>query len=253
MGYPTDLLRTRAVVRRNFAILDSHGFCVSTLPDYRDCTVHVLATPAMGANFAQYLMEAAPGGGTVRTLVEEGIERFLYGLGGEAAVMAGGQPMRLVSGGFAYIPPGEPFALKNDGSTPCRFLLVRRRYVPLGDRRPWLVTGHVHDLPRPAWNDMPTVTLQHLLPDGDLAFDLMVNVFTFNPGDSHHMIETHHETHGLYILSGQGMQYLGNEWYPVKAGDFIWMGPYVPQAFYCTGQAPASYIYTKEANREILL
>ena len=31
------------------------------------------------------------------------------------------------------------------------------------------------------------------------------------------------------ILQGKGIYRLGNSWFPVQAGDAIWMAPYVPQ------------------------
>ena len=39
----------------------------------------------------------------------------------------------------------------------------------------------------------------------------------------------------------------------VEAGDFIWMGPYVPQSFYATGPVAAKYIYYKNVNRDVEL
>jgi (S)-ureidoglycine aminohydrolase len=49
------------------------------------------------------------------------------------------------------------------------------------------------------------------------------------------------------------MYYLDNEWMEVEAGDFIWMGPFVPQSFYATGPVPAKYIYYKNVNRDVAL
>jgi (S)-ureidoglycine aminohydrolase len=39
----------------------------------------------------------------------------------------------------------------------------------------------------------------------------------------------------------------------VKAGDFIWMGPYCPQSFYATSSEPARYVYYKDVNRDVEL
>ena len=41
--------------------------------------------------------------------------------------------------------------------------------------------------------------------------------------------EVHYNQHGLLLLQGQGIYRLGEQWYPVQAGDAIWMAPYVPQ------------------------
>jgi (S)-ureidoglycine aminohydrolase len=59
--------------------------------------------------------------------------------------------------------------------------------------------------------------------------------------------------HGLVMLEGQGVYYLGDRWHEVLAGDFIWMGPYCPQSFYATSSGPARYIYYKNVNRDVEL
>ncbi|KAK6116299.1 hypothetical protein DH2020_049926 [Rehmannia glutinosa] len=41
--------------------------------------------------------------------------------------------------------------------------------------------------------------------------------------------EVHYNQHGLLLLEGQGIYRLGDSWYPVQAGDAIWMAPFVPQ------------------------
>ena len=80
-----------------------------------------------------------------------------------------------------------------------------------------------------------------------------MNIFTFPPGASLPVTETHVMEHGLYFLQGQGVYYLGDSWREVQAGDFIWMGPYCPQSFYATGSEPSRYIYYKDVNRDVVL
>jgi (S)-ureidoglycine aminohydrolase len=80
-----------------------------------------------------------------------------------------------------------------------------------------------------------------------------MNIFTFAPGCSLPVVETHVMEHGLYFLQGKGVYYLDDTWMEVEAGDFIWMGPYVPQSFYATGPTPAKYIYYKNVNRDVEL
>src|SRR5262249_40088239 len=93
--------------------------------------------------------------------------------------------------------------------------------------------------------------LKTLLPDTP-AFDLAVNIFTFQPGATLPMVETHIMEHGLLMLQGCGVYRLDNDWYPVQAGDVIWMAPYCPQWFVATGKTPARYLYYKDVNREAL-
>ncbi len=45
---------------------------------------------------------------------------------------------------------------------------------------------------------------------------------------------------------------LADAWYPVTAGDFIWMGPWCPQWFGAIGKLPAKYLIYKDWNRHPL-
>ncbi len=58
--------------------------------------------------------------------------------------------------------------------------------------------------------------------------------------------------HGLLMLEGQGIYRLGDRWYPVAAGDFIWMAPYCLQWFGALGKVPAKYLIYKPWNRHPL-
>ena len=96
----------------------------------------------------------------------------------------------------------------------------------------------------------PAACLQELLPDVP-AFDLAVNIFTYQPGAMLPLVETHVMEHGLLMLSGQGIYRLEDAWYPVQAGDVIWMAPYCPQWFVAMGKQAASYLYYKNVNRPV--
>jgi len=51
------------------------------------------------------------------------------------------------------------------------------------------------------------------------------------------------------MLAGGGIYRLGEAWYPVQAGDFIWMAPYCPQWFGALGKSPAKYLIYKDWDR----
>lgn len=62
---------------------------------------------------------------------------------------------------------------------------------------------------------MEDVILLDFLPK-ELGFDMNMHILSFEPGASHGYIETHVQEHGAYILSGQGVYNLDNNWVPVK-------------------------------------
>ena len=78
---------------------------------------------------------------------------------------------------------------------------------------------------------------------------MAVNTMTFQPGASLSMVEIHVMEHGLMMLEGGGIYRLGEHWYPVQEGDFIWMAPYCPQWFGALGKVPAKYLIYKDWNR----
>ncbi len=243
------LVVSRAVVRRNYAILPPEGMATSVLPDWRDTVTRVLTAPAMGARFVQYLLEVAPGGGTEQTLRDD-VQMFLYVLDGQAELSLNGKSHKLGAGGFAYGKPGAKFRLR--AASALRLLWLKKVHVPFGHARPTDLVGDDAAVRAETYMGIEGLLLKTLLP-ADLAFDMAMNIFTFPPGYSLPMIETHVMEHGLYFLPGQGLYYLGDTWSEVMAGDFIWMGPYVPQSFYATSSTPSRYLYYKDVHRDVEL
>jgi (S)-ureidoglycine aminohydrolase len=85
-----------------------------------------------------------------------------------------------------------------------------------------------------------------------MSFDFAVNTMVYQPGAALSMVEIHVMEHGLIMLEGGGIYRLGDSWYPVTAGDFIWMGPWCPQWFGAIGKVPAKYLIYKDWNRHPL-
>jgi len=75
---------------------------------------------------------------------------------------------------------------------------------------------------------------------------------TYAPGAALSQVEIHYMEHGLLMLEGGGIYRLGDQWYPTKAGDFIWMAPFCPQWFGAIGKRPAKYLIYKDWNRHPL-
>ena len=56
----------------------------------------------------------------------------------------------------------------------------------------------------------------------------------------------------LGVLEGSFVYRLGDAWYPVRAGDAIWMGPFCPQWACAYGTGPSTYLLYKDWNRDPL-
>lgn len=239
---------TRSVVARDHALLAPESFVPAPLPGWERTTGVVLISPRMGARFTQYLAFLEPG--AMSGPARPGAERFVYVEQGEAILEMGGQAARLGVGGYAYLPLGTPHALRAEAS--CRLVVFEREYAPRpGADAPGPVVGQEQEVEGAAFLGDPDARLKMLLPD-DPAFDMAVNLFTFQPGAALPQVEVHVMEHGLRMLAGAGVYRLGDSWYSVQEGDVIWMAPYCPQWFVAMGKTPARYLYYKDVNRDPL-
>jgi (S)-ureidoglycine aminohydrolase len=240
---------TRARVGARHALITPDNHVSSSLPGVTGATAVVLASPAMGANVAQTLLTFAPGG-SARVAAGEA-QTFGYVVEGSAAVAVGPRKRRLRAGGFFYCPAGSDWSL----AAPRRgtkVVLFQKRYASLpGVRAPRAILGDQSRVKGTPFLGDPAANLQVLLPD-EPAFDMAVNIFAYQPGGHLPFVEVHIMEHGLLMLSGEGIYRLEDCWYPVRAGDAIWMAPYCAQWFVAMGKVPARYLYYKDVNRAAL-
>lgn len=241
---------TRDVVKERYALRTPPGFVPSCLPGWSNCVPIVQISPGMGANFCQWQVTFEKNGeGHGNT---GGSQYVAYLVEGSCDVVAGGQKNALAAGGFAYIPSQTDFkfSVKDAGT---RLLIFAKKFEALaGYKKPDVIFGHEKKVKGQPFMGNKDALLQVLLP-ADPAFDLAVNIFTYQPGATLPMVETHIMEHGLLMLAGQGIYRLDADWHPVQAGDVIWMAPYCPQWFVAMGPVPASYIYYKDVNRPVSL
>ncbi|WP_314067323.1 (S)-ureidoglycine aminohydrolase [uncultured Vagococcus sp.] len=254
MGYPTDLLASRAVIERgNFAIIPPNGLVKNVLPGFDNCEMTILATPKLGATFVDYVCNVLPGGKNDQGFGGNGIETFIYVMTGELTVSVGQETFDLTTGGYVYCPPTEKLTFVNHSSVATETFLYKKKYQPADGYEPYVVSGNSNEVEGEAYEGMTDVNFKNLLPT-DLNFDMNFHILAFDTGGSHGYIETHYQEHGALLLSGEGMYNLDNNWVPVKKGDYIFMGAYNLQACYSVGRnAPLSYLYSKDCNRDVEL
>ncbi|MCC7161982.1 MAG: hypothetical protein IT331_05790 [Anaerolineae bacterium] len=222
----------------------------NTLPFFAKTGVKVLATPRVSqARFGEYLLELAPGAFTTRA-VGDGFENFLYLLSGTAQLESAGRILEMREGTYAYLPDSAAFMLQNQSSEHSRVLWVKKVYAPVkGLDVPSPVYGHLAEVPR-IETSVPNSWRQVLLPIENPAFDMAMNVLSFKPGVFFDQVEIHHQEHGLYMIQGQGIYYLGSQFHEIKQDDFIYMAPYCPQLFYAIGDNESAYLLYKDVNRD---
>ncbi|MDB2161889.1 (S)-ureidoglycine aminohydrolase [Clostridium butyricum] len=254
MGYPKDLLSTRAVVKPGlYAVIPKDGLVNNVIPNIVDCRISIVASPKMGASFVQYIIDVNIGGGTSSPFAtEENIESFIYCVNGKIDIKIGDNTDILTDGGYAFAPAGCGLSFKNIGDENAKILLYKQVYIPLEGKEAKICIGNVNNIEYRIYDDMENVYIKDLLPT-DLGYDMNMHILAFEPGGCHPIVETHVQEHGAYILSGEGMYLLDDTWMGIKKEDFIWFGPYVAQCAYGVGRELFAYIYSKDCNRDVSL
>jgi (S)-ureidoglycine aminohydrolase len=227
-------------------LLTPDTFVRAPLPGMKKCTAIVHASPAVGAAFTQYTAEFESSG----ELGPTDAQRFLYVLEGDVKVESKAKKANLIARGYAFVPQG--YAHRVVASQASRVAVIEKPYQPLAPVKPPapIVSSEDEVASSPLGGDS-SLRVRCLIPDAP-SHDFAVNTMTYDPGAALSMVEMHVMEHGLLMLEGGGIYRLGDSWYPVTAGDFIWMGPWCPQWFGALGKVPAKYLIYKDWNRHPL-
>jgi (S)-ureidoglycine aminohydrolase len=231
--------QTRSAHRADHILQTPDTFVRAPLPGMQKATAIVHVALAVGARFTQYTAEFEAGG----SLAPASVQRFLYVLEGELKV----EGATLTRDHYAYFPADHAATIS--AKSAARVAIIEKPYQPLlGLSAPAYFTGHESGAPRTALMGDDALQVRTLVPDHP-SFDFAVNTMTYLPGATLPMVEIHVMEHGLLMLAGGGIYRLGDFWYPVTEGDFIWMAPFCPQWFGALGKAPAKYLIYKDWNR----
>jgi len=261
-GHPpqTQLLTDRAVFTEAYAVIPRgtmRDIVTSNLPFWDKTRLWVLSRPLSGfaETFSQYIMEVQPGGGSQKPETDPGAEGVLFIVDGSLTLVIDGDLHLMEEGGYAYLPAGSLWAVKNESSALVRFHWLRKAYEAVEglDRPDAFVTNEKQIAP----NAMPGTdgkwaTTRFVDPE-DLRHDMHVNIVTFQPGAVIPFAETHVMEHGLYVLQGKAVYRLNQDWVEVEAGDFMWLRAFCPQACYAGGPGPFRYLLYKDVNRHMKL
>jgi (S)-ureidoglycine aminohydrolase len=241
-----NLGETRSARRADHLLLTPDTFVRAPLPGMKKCAAVVHVAPAMGAAFTQYTAEFESGG----ELGGTSAQRFLYVLEGGVKVEAKGNRGELGARGYAFFPEG--LAHRVTAAKASRVAVVEKAYQSVASAKPpGSIVSSEDEVSSHALGDDPDLQVKCLLPD-EMSFDFAVNTMVYQPGAALSMVEMHVMEHGLLMLEGGGIYRLGDAWYPVTVGDFIWMGPWCPQWFGAIGKKPAKYLIYKDWNRHPL-
>ncbi|MES0808412.1 bifunctional allantoicase/(S)-ureidoglycine aminohydrolase [Roseibium sp. SCPC15] len=261
-GHPpqTQLLTDRAVFTEAYAVIPRgtmRDIVTSYLPFWDKTRLWVLSRPLSGfaETFSQYIMEVQPGGGSQQPETDPQAESVVFVVEGSMTLVLDGDLHLMETGGYAYVPAGCPWTLKNESSAPVRFHWIRKAYEAVDGLSPpdaFVVNENlVAPIAMPE-TDGKWMTTRFADP-ADLRHDMHVNIVTFEPGTVIPFAETHVMEHGLYVLEGKAVYRLNQDWVEVEAGDYMWLRAFCPQACYAGGPGRFRYLLYKDVNRHMKL
>ncbi|HMF78445.1 MAG TPA: (S)-ureidoglycine aminohydrolase [Bryobacteraceae bacterium] len=234
---------TRSAFKQDHLLQTPDTFVRMQLPGMLRATAVIHCGAALGAKFTQYTAEVEDGG----ILGAPGGQRFVYGIEGTAVIEIGSTQYDVGPGSFAYLPANREHRVT--AKTQARLAVIEKQYIAVaGVASPEPLVGSEASTPSQALMGDEALQVRSLLPS-EMAFDFAVNTMTYLPGASLSMVEIHVMEHGLLMLQGEGIYRLGESWYPVQAGDFIWMRAFCPQWFGALGKTPTKYLIYKDWNR----
>ena len=255
----TELTTDRAVFTEAYAVLPRgtmRDIVTSRLPHWAGTRLWVIARPLSGfaETFSWYVAEVAPGGGSSSPEPDPDAEAVLFVVGGTVSLTVGGVLHRVAPGGYAFLPPGTTWTLRNEGSGNATFHWIRKAYERVdGVAVPEAFVTHESDVPVQPMPGTDAWGTQRFVDPDDVRHDMHVNIVSFEPGGAIPFPETHVMEHGLYVLEGKAVYLLNKDWVEVQAGDFMWLRAFCPQACYAGGPGPFRYLLYKDVNRHARL
>lgn len=248
----------RAIFTSSYAVIPGsvmRDIVTSRFPGWTDARAWVLARPLSGfaETFAWAMIELEPNGGSSQPEPDPVVECVIFVAGGKIQLDLDGQVYALEPGGYAYLPAGQEYQIKNSDEQKALIHWIRKRYVPVSGIAPpnAFVSSDqsAPALPTTAENS-DWLTTRFVDPQ-DMSHDMHVNIVTFEPGAAIPFAETHVMEHGIFILEGTAEYLLNDTWISVEAGDFLWLRAFCPQACKATGTGPFRYLLYKDANRHM--
>lgn len=256
----SELTTDRAMFTEAYAVLPRgtmRDIVTSNLPFWEHTRLWVIARPLSGfaETFSQYIVEVAKGGGSDRPEADPNAEAVLFVVEGAPRLTIDGTAHQLQPGGYAFLPPGVPWTLRNTRARPARFHWIRKAYQRVeGIEVPEPFVTNERDIePIPMPDTDGAWATTRFVDQADVRHDMHVNIVTFQPGGAIPFPETHVMEHGLYVLEGKAVYLLNRDWVEVEAGDFMWLRAFCPQACYAGGPGRFRYLLYKDVNRHVQL
>ncbi|MCY4541167.1 MAG: bifunctional allantoicase/(S)-ureidoglycine aminohydrolase [Rhodobacteraceae bacterium] len=251
---------TRANFTNSYALIPASSqrdVVTSRLPNWNGTKLWVLARPMSGFSetFSHYVLEVESGGGSDVPETAFGVEAVLFVTAGRLEVSIDGLESELIAGSYVYLSVDASWRLHNRQDEVAVFHWIRKRYEAIeGMGNPSsFVTCEMDVEPEPMPHADGRWTTRRFVDVEDCAHDMHVNLVELQPGAKIPFAEMHVMEHGLYVLEGQALYLLNQDWVEVNEGDYMWLRAFCPQACIASGTGPFRYLLYKDVNRHAAL
>lgn len=242
---------TRSALQPSHAVLTPDTFVQSSLAEWPGTAITLHIAPVIGlrARFVQFTAQMSAGAKATESW--HGYQRFLFVLSGELDVEVDGEKRSLAEYDYAFFPSGVRHVLR--ARTAVRLMVFEKPYEALAalSGPEEVVWGHERNENGAAPDGQAWVSQRQLLPDSP-EFDFMVSSLRFAPGATLPQVQVQHMEKGLFLLEGQGIYKLQDDYYPVAAGDVIWVGAHCAQWYGALGQEQSKFLCYQDMNRHPL-
>jgi (S)-ureidoglycine aminohydrolase len=237
----------RTVVRPRYALIAGGDSRSTGLPGWEKAACQVLVSPRLGARFSQTLITLERDGQCVGNTANN--QYFIYFLEGNGSIEIDERRHRLEPGSYVYLPPGKDIQFRSGGPS-TRILVFQKPYAALpGFPTPAAFVRHERESKSTPVESLEEVRAQPLLPERP-EYDLEIDLVSWHPGVGLPIVQAQFPEQGWFMLGGQGLICLASDWYPVQAGDAVWIGSHCPQWFVAVGKAPATFLVYREHHRD---
>ncbi|AGT08399.1 bifunctional allantoicase/(S)-ureidoglycine aminohydrolase [Paracoccus aminophilus] len=251
----SDLSVDTAVFTEAYAVIPAatmRDIVTSFLPGWTNMRMWIIARPLSGfaETFSQYIVELKGEAGSDRPEEDPTVQSALFVTNGAVDVEIAGQTHHLTEGGFAYIPAGTAWTVKNAADL-SRFHWWRKRWQAVeGLEKPDVIIANEKDIAPIAMPETEGrwATTRFMDPN-DIRHDMHITIVTLKPGGTIPFAETHVMEHGLFVIEGKAVYRLNQDWVEVGPGDFMWLRAFCPQCCYAGGPSDFRYLLYKDVNR----
>ena len=251
----SDLSVDTAVFTNAYAVIPAstmRDIVTSFLPGWTNMRMWVIARPLSGfaETFSQYIVELNGEAGSDHPEVDPTVQASIFVTDGSIELEIAGKSHVLTPGGFAYIPAGTAWTVKNSAKL-SRFHWWRKRWQAVeGLDKPDVIIANENDITPNAMPDTNgSWSTTRFMDPNDLRHDMHITIVTLTPGGSIPFAETHVMEHGLFVIEGKAVYRLNQDWVEVGPGDFMWLRAYCPQCCYAGGPSNFRYLLYKDVNR----